>query len=333
MASFAHCLSPGEIVFSSPKSILRMLIDPKTSRGMFRKLDQEFVKLSSKPRAENVHGFRTGTRRLQILLAELSPHLDRNGKKLLKSLGRIRKRAGKVRDLDVQLAALRSFKSPREPRRKTQLVNQLLEQRDRQEKKLRKMVDDDTVRSIRKLLKRAAKNFTPEKCRNPLAVAQAILSRVNGSDAPLNQAMLHRYRILTKRARYAAEFAPHSAEAAHFIAQLKRIQDALGDWHDWLTLTQSARDNIGEVRESVLVAELHNLTGSKFRRAVAALAQARPILHPHHPTADHQGSEPESDRKPSEQKRSAQKSRDHKPTAQPPVRLPANVSRETESAA
>jgi CHAD domain-containing protein len=310
-----------------------MLIDPKTSRGVFGKLDRELVKLGSKPRAENVHGFRTATRRLQILLAELSPRVDRNGKKLLKSLSRIRKRAGKVRDLDVQLAALRSFKSPREPRRKTQLVNQLLEQRDRQEKKLRKMVDDETVHSIRKSLKRAAKNFVPEKCHDPLAVSKGILSRVNGSAAPINQAMLHRYRILTKRARYAAEFAPHSVEASQFIAQLKRIQDALGDWHDWLTLTQNARDNIGDIRESVLVAELHNLTGSKFRRAVAALAQARPILHPDHKTADRQSSKPEPDHKGSDHKGSAQKSSDHKPAAQPPARLPANVSRETESAA
>jgi len=70
-----------------------------------------------------VHRFRTGTRRLQILLGELSSKLDRNEKKLLKLLSRIRKRAGKVRDLDVQSAALRSLKVPREPRRKTQLVN------------------------------------------------------------------------------------------------------------------------------------------------------------------------------------------------------------------
>ncbi len=78
----------------------------------FRSLKQDLVKLSSKPRAENVHRFRTGTRRLQILLGELSPKIDRNQKKLLKLLGRIRKRAGKVRDLDVQLAALRSLKVP-----------------------------------------------------------------------------------------------------------------------------------------------------------------------------------------------------------------------------
>src|SRR5271165_3404407 len=252
-----------------------MSIAPKRSRVVFQKLEEDLVKLSSKPRAENVHRFRTGTRRLQILLGELSPKLDRNQKKLLKLLGRIRKRAGKVRDLDVQLAALRALKMPREPRRKTQLVNHLIELRGEQEKKLRKAVDKDTVREIRKRLKRASKNFKPQVSRDPLPVARGMLERINREDAPVTEALLHQYRILSKRARYAAEFAPRSTEAERFIAMLKRMQDALGDWHDWLTLTQTAREHLGEVPESSLVAELHNVTGAKFRHAVSVLSQMR----------------------------------------------------------
>src|ERR1700685_1690381 len=109
-----------------------MPTDPKRSRMVFQKLEQDLIKLSSKPVAKNIHRLRTGTRRLQILLDELSPQIDRNQKKLLKALSKLRKRAGKVRDLDVQLAALRSLKIPREPRRKTQLMNNLIELRARQ---------------------------------------------------------------------------------------------------------------------------------------------------------------------------------------------------------
>ena len=118
-----------------------MSVAPKSSRAVFRKLDQDLDKLASAPDPRSVHRLRTGTRRLQILLDEISPDGDRNQKKLLKLLGRLRKRAGKVRDLDVQLAALRSLKIPQEPRRKTQLMNELIELRDRQEKKLRKAAD------------------------------------------------------------------------------------------------------------------------------------------------------------------------------------------------
>jgi CHAD domain-containing protein len=257
-----------------------MPIAPKRSRVVFQKLEQDLVKLSSKPRAENVHRFRTGTRRLQILLGELSPKLDRNQRKLLKLLGRIRKRAGKVRDLDVQSAALRSLKIPREPRRKTQLVNHLIELRSQQEKKLGKAVDENTIREIRKRLKRASKNFNAEANRDPLAVARGMLERINRGDGPVTEALLHQYRILSKRARYAAEFAEPSAEAEQFIAGLKRIQDALGDWHDWLTLTQTASEHLGEVQESSLVAELHNVTGAKFRHAVAMLLHMRAKLVP-----------------------------------------------------
>jgi CHAD domain-containing protein len=252
-----------------------MSIDPKRMRAVFQKLDRDLIKLSSKPQPDSVHRFRTGTRRLQILLGELSPKLDRNQKKLLKLLGRIRKRAGKVRDLDVQSAALRSLKVPREPRRKTQLVNQLIELRAEQEKKLRKAVDKASVREIRKRLKRAAGRFDLKTSRDPLAVAKAMLETVDRAGAPLTETVLHQYRILSKRARYAAEFANPSPQADQFIAQLKRIQDASGDWHDWLTLTQTANQHLGDVRESPLVAELHNVTGAKFRRAVAVLSQMR----------------------------------------------------------
>jgi CHAD domain-containing protein len=251
-----------------------MPIDAQLSRAVFQKLENDLIKLSSKPQAKSVHRFRTGTRRVQILLGELSPRLDGSDKKLLKSLNRIRKRAGKLRDLDVQLTALRSLKVQREPRRKTQLVNHLIELRTGQEKKLRKSVDDATVREIRRRLRRAEKRFDPRAAHDPLAAARAMLERFDDA-APITEAALHQYRILSKRARYAAEFVSPASLAAPLIAEIKRFQDALGDWHDWLTLAQTAGDQLGEMHESVLVAELRNVTGAKYRRALAAVSQMR----------------------------------------------------------
>jgi CHAD domain-containing protein len=74
-----------------------------------------------------------------------------------------------------------------------------------------------------------------------------------------------------KRARYVAELAPRSAEATEFIVQMKRLQDAIGDWHDWLCLTQTAVARLDHVQHSSLVAALRNITGGKFRRAAAVL--------------------------------------------------------------
>ena len=164
---------------------------------------------------------------------------------------------------------------PREPRRKTQLVNHLIEVRGRQEKKLRKAVDKDTIQEVRKRLKRASKSFDPAASRDPLTVAKGMLDAIDRGDAPVTETLLHQYRVQSKRARYAAEFAESSADGEKFIAGIKRMQDAIGDWHDWLTLTQTASERLGEVRESSLVAELHNVTGAKFRYAVAVVSQMR----------------------------------------------------------
>src|ERR1700724_587773 len=248
-----------------------MSIAPERCRLVFQKLERDLDRLSA-PEAKQVHRFRTGVRRLQTLLEDLCPACDRNQKRLLKLLTRIRKKAGKVRDLDVQLAALRSLKFPQEPRRKTQLMHQLIELRGQREKKLSKALSREAVREIHKRLKRARRDFNPDLSRDPLSVARQILEPIAKADGLPSEELVHQYRILGKRARYAAEFASKSPESAQFIAQIERVQDALGDWHDWLTLTQSAAKRLGDVRESSLVAALHNVTGAKFRNAVTSLS-------------------------------------------------------------
>jgi len=249
-----------------------MLIAPERGHLVFRKLERDLLKLSSGQQPESVHGFRTTTRRVQTLLEQLIPEADRNQKKLLKSLDEIRKRAGKVRDLDMQLAALRSLKIPQEPRRKTLLMHGLIELRAKHERKLRKALTKENVREIRKRLRRASRDVNLEASRDPLAVAQQMIAQVIRPAGPLTEDVLHQYRILVKRARYAAEFAPKSAEGTRFIAQLKKLQDAIGNWHDWLTLTNTAAGRFGDVNQSSLVAALHNVTGGKFRQAVSVLS-------------------------------------------------------------
>src|SRR4030081_955433 len=99
-----------------------MSIVPERSRLVFQKLERDLLKLSSKLKPKNVHGFRTGTRRVQTLLEELAPGGTRHATKLLNLLRRIRKRAGKVRDLDVELSAFERWNISRYRRRKTLLL-------------------------------------------------------------------------------------------------------------------------------------------------------------------------------------------------------------------
>jgi CHAD domain-containing protein len=149
--------------------------------------------MSSSQDPQPVHGFRTAARRVQTLLEEFVPDRSRNQKKLLKLLGRIRKRAGKVRDLDVQLTALRSLKIPQEPRRKTQLTHNLIELRAKHEKQLHKALTKDDIHDLRRRLKRASKEIETKSGIDPLRAARQMLEQVNRPEGPPVEDLLHQY--------------------------------------------------------------------------------------------------------------------------------------------
>jgi len=249
-----------------------MSIAQERSKLIFQKLERDLLKLSSSAEADSVHRFRTTTRRLQTLVEQLVHDDGRHYRKLLKMLNRIRRRAGKIRDIDVQLAALRSLKVAQEPRRKTQLVQSLLEIRAQHEEKLAKLLRKSDIQELRKRLRRTAKAINLESLREPLTVAKQILRTAIPGDGRVSEEVLHQCRLAVKRARYAAEFSANTAQTRRFISELQGLQDVLGNWHDWMTLTDTAVQHFGEVNQSSLVAALHSVTRGKFRSAVEAIS-------------------------------------------------------------
>lgn len=256
-----------------------MPFDLKLGQRSFDKLKGQLSKLPERSAPESVHRFRAYSRRVEVLLGELEPQLSGNEKKLLKLLAKLRKKAGKLRDLDVQLELLRNLKSPQAAGHKAQLQSFLSSERARREKKLQKAFDKDTVAELRKRLKRAERDVEiPEKV-EPLATAQKLVHQVQ-SDGPMTEETLHQYRIAGKRARYLAELAGNSPEAKTLVSQLKTMQDGIGDWHDWLQLTAHAERLFGSVQDSSLVAQLRNVTRAKYREAVRVLNQTKSALAP-----------------------------------------------------
>ncbi len=249
-----------------------MAISSERGKLIFRKTERDLLRLASEHTPDIVHSFRTSSRRLQVLLEQLISVDRRNQKKLLKALARIRRKAGRVRDMDAQLSALRSLKVSLEPRRKTDLTQHLLELREKHESKLGKLLKKREIRDIAKRLRRAVRDADFEPKSEPLTVARHILQSVQLPSGQIGEDHLQKYRLAVKRARYAAEFAPKSAESTQFIAQLRRLQDALGHWHDWSILTQTATQHLGEINQSPLVAALNNVTRGKFRLALSELA-------------------------------------------------------------
>jgi CHAD domain-containing protein len=255
-----------------------MLLQPEHTRATFRKLDRQLAKLAAKPVPENVHKFRTSSRRVEVMVSDLDQNRSGNDKKLLKLLGRLRKKAGRVRDLDVQSAALRSLKIPQEPGRKSQLMRTLAEERAKREKKLAKSLDKQTVAEVRKRLKRTAASLELPRNTDPLVLARQKLSNLEVDPGNVTEKTLHQFRIAGKRARYVAELAGKDAEASRLLARLNHMQDVIGEWHDWVQLADRAEKLFGEVQDSPLVSALRNITRAKFRQAVTTLTETRAAL-------------------------------------------------------
>ena len=255
-----------------------MLVHREHTRTTFRKLARQMAKLASKPSPENVHKFRTSSRRVEVLVSDLAGSRNGNDKKLLKLLGRLRKKAGRVRDLDVQSVALRSLKIPQEPQRKSQLLRTLAEERARREKKLAKSLDKQTVAEVRKRLKRTAASLEIPKTADPLTLARQKLNDLEVDPGTVTERTLHQFRIAGKRARYIAELAGKDAAAIRLIALLNHVQDVIGDWHDWAQLADKAEKLFGGVQDSALVSALRNITRAKFRQAVNTLTETRAAL-------------------------------------------------------
>ena len=262
-----------------------MPLRPENTRVTFRKLSRQLSKLAGKLSPENVHKFRTSSRRVEVLVSDLSERRSGNDKKLLKLLARLRKKAGRVRDLDVQSAALRSLKIPEQPVRKARLMRTLAEERSQREKRLTKSLDKKTVAEVRKRLKRTSASLELPKNADPLALARQKLNALEVDPGAITEKTLHQFRIAGKRARYIAELASKDAEASRLIGLLNHMQDVIGDWHDWVQLAERAEKLFGSVQESPLVAVLRNVTRAKFRQAVNTLAETRAALAPKRPAS------------------------------------------------
>jgi CHAD domain-containing protein len=239
------------------------------SRLVFDRISRYIGRLAKSSTKNDVHRFRTNSRRVEALLGDLSPE-TRNKKKLLNLLSKLRKKAGKLRDLDVQIAFLKELKIPDRQNHRAQLLEWLSYDHARRSKKLVRAFDPDTVRELRKRLRRAQSEMKLDRTK-PLELAFGHLPKLG--QLPISEKMLHACRIAAKHARYLAELAD-SQEAKSFVEELKRAQDVIGEWHDILKLKEIAEQRFGSVHDSALVAALQNIGRARFRRAVNALMAA-----------------------------------------------------------
>jgi CHAD domain-containing protein len=227
-----------------------------------RKRLERFVTLVPKfllsDEADTIHDLRVWSRRLQQTIRILIPQPPPGGRKVIKTLRRVRRALGPLRNLDVntELVQDRLEKSPSSVLRDAwdQLRNHLQQQRGTLLADARATVAESDffafIERARKVLSHADIDA------NPTATLEAavIASLADWDEAYALAAesrsieTLHKLRIATKRLRYRAELAGDvgAASLRPLVKNLKEIQSVLGDWHDRSVLLQCTAEFIGQ---------------------------------------------------------------------------------------
>jgi CHAD domain-containing protein len=222
-------------------------------------------KVTARAAAEDVHRLRTTVRRLEVQLGDPPA-------KVAKSLKRLRRKAGKVRDIDVHLALLKPPLSSVSPETRWQ-------------NELRHILKDKRARQLGSLCARVAEAAPLLESCLPALVECTPHATVSLRDAPkqvgrarqrfllwteeipADEEGLHQLRIRTKKLRYSLEPLQAHEEAAALVAKLKQVQDAIGKWHDLATLEQFAARSMDPAESAPVLGALHAHSEREYRRA------------------------------------------------------------------
>jgi CHAD domain-containing protein len=87
----------------------------------------------------------------------------------------------------------------------------------------------------------------------------------------LDRENLHDFRKGAKKARYVAESDDNDQSAVAMAKAVKRVQDTIGEWHDWVVVAEEAREALGK-NGALLQAELEARAQQAYERALRITA-------------------------------------------------------------
>ena len=234
-----------------------------------------------------------------------NPELEKTAQAWLKDLKKTRRAAAPVRDLDVHRSLLKKLLE-REHREKGEsdagagnveitLITapaQLLpsgpveQQGDRLDawlKHAREHQADSLKKEAAKRSKKLAARETEFESslaaqarrrrrglpKSATLVALEAFVRLADEIPELDESNLHDFRKGAKNARYIAESGGGDASAQAVAKVLKELQDDIGDWHDWLVLSEEARTALDDAPElfAILDAKVAKLYATSLRTA------------------------------------------------------------------
>lgn len=247
-----------------------------------RKLRKYLKRAQKRLTPEDVHKLRTRARRV-ISLSDAHSLPSVNKAKLAKPLKRIRKRAGRVRDMDVLTAHLAAMHSDEDPSCRTQLLEYLGAKRYRRADRLIRLLQNDAP-SLRQGLRRVAKGVTQDtggkggKTARKAHTKQSaqVLDLTAGLSQPahLNKSNLHLYRMKVKELRDALRMAGGTKDS-RFAGALSQCKDSIGEWHDWEELIAIAQKTLDHGAECPLLQELKNISKHKLDSALTIAEKLR----------------------------------------------------------
>ena len=229
----------------------------QTLREQTTNLEAAITVCLADPSPRPVHKLRTSTRRVesQLTLLSLLPGLplhQKPEKEARRLLRKLRRAAGTVRDLDVQIDLIQEKASESTKEASDDLSTVLKLQRAQAEANLLRILNKHQAkltRSLESLLEALA----PIKSQTLPATQLSVLAKdwfaqnIPSETIPDDPDQLHAIRKTAKLARYIAETAPKSARTPRKLAAaFESLQQAGGDWHDWLILSAIAQDKLGD---------------------------------------------------------------------------------------
>src|SRR5437660_7748620 len=189
----------------------------KKATGLKTDLLKAVSKLQQDVSPKGVHRLRTTIRRVESLIEYSQPKLSKKQQKALEEIAGVRKRAGKIRDIDVQIQLLSEISNGSTALDRRMLTQLLNRKRMRQVRRLaaliRKLSDSRVAARLQKITDKLRPVQSPEEMTVPLQRAEAELSKLAagyGQGQPLKPARLHQLRLDLKRIRYTAELAGES---------------------------------------------------------------------------------------------------------------------------
>ena len=255
-----------------------MTLLEKRMRGLNKDLSGVISKVNGKPAPKVVHRLRTTIRRIESLVSYSHPDLKKKLERSLEKMADLRKRAGKVRDLDVQMDLLKILGNGSTIRDRKTLAALLEKKRERQVKRLESTINKIQESKFFSRMERIAVHAGVAKNGKdrPLApleeaIAQLAVMAADFARHALKPSRLHQARVTLKRIRYLAELAEKSPAQKNFIHELKLVQDAVGEWHDWQELTDTAEKRFSDRVNCALLREVRALLSARHSAATSAI--------------------------------------------------------------